>query len=334
MCATRVHLQLVAMRKLCAADTLVKAGWLDYTEPKGANDAARYRLNAKMADQEIKKRSDPLGAALLFCEILMLFYRLLCADQGREALSYSRIFFRPIDPRDCDQIDILLLEASTALCEARRSRRPTKDQSGRLHEQDERSPTSRDAVSQRLSQAALKLRKAYQNVARDQTGAIDLSLAMILDLQACLAWQLGRIDEARRLVYEAISLLSTQSDADEIRLAVALKTAAMVEAAQSDTGFAFAEMWAVRSQDLFYKYRHPFEWRAQHQRVQCNIKANRLDGVEDNLVLVAKSVNRCVPREDDVERDYALAENACIESLGAAATSSWTRDVDWSPARE
>jgi hypothetical protein len=115
------------------------------------------------------------------------------------------------------------------------------------------------------------------------------------------------------MAYESISLLAA-SNIDPIRLGVALKTAATVEAAESDTGFTVSMMWSAKSLECFKKYRHPFCWRAELQRAQCYVKADRNDDALEGIEAVRTLLDWSVSGSNVMERNYAEAEIALTEA--------------------
>lgn len=331
-----VHLQLVAMRKTSAETTLVREKWLIPTKHG-------HRLNHEtLVSVHPENRGDGLSAAWLCCEISALFYRTMLPHEGQKALNYARKFVKLTDAHSAlnasDVIDGCLLRALMAISAVRLDRRIHVA----VREHGNGYAAEVDPVRELQAAAEALHHLDEHSSSSEYQGGIDLTLAMIRDLQAVLAWQAGRIDEARMLVHEAMALLSCGSTRDDIRLAVAQKTAATIEAAQSRTNLTAAVRWSLAARVTFRRYRHPFEWRALLQEAVCHIKADRHRAAELALEQLEHAVPRSVPDGDDVERWYARSEVAVARtwlhqrrvlgpqmSSGIMSTANLSARQDW-----
>jgi tetratricopeptide (TPR) repeat protein len=161
----------------------------------------------------------------------------------------------------------------------------------------------------RRQEAEHSLQEALENLGRRhnserERGGIELLMAVALSLWAAMDWVRGRLDDARRKIYQSLFLLRGGEANDPIRLAYALYTGGKIEASYSSTEFEWPIRLLCESEEIFRKHRHPFLCRATIQRAQCLVKAGRIDDAEKVLGQLAMS-----DIQDPDERAYAEAES-------------------------
>ncbi len=161
---------------------------------------------------------------------------------------------------------------------------------------------------------ALKDQLAEARDREEIVGGIDLALSIVAILLAAYEQRLGRLDEARVRIHQAMYLLSSNSKGchDRIRFGYATYELAITEAIVGELSHF---RWPIRlfeDVELHLERKHPIRWRARNRLAQCYIRIDQSALANEILDRLSEEIEEStdIPRAPDDERHYIEAEIA------------------------
>ena len=229
--------------------------------PERARQSLSPYLRAEkslLSNDSVLEKLPDVGRAVILSQLGNLAYRSLQFDQGFEWTNQAAEIFSTLGS-DTDIFQRVFARNENRIWRARVRMRLSGD---------------RELAQEELEETAAELTLCYDDpdLYPHFCGRIDLQLSINLNLLALLAWNRGRLEEARRRIYRALYLTTRGNADDDIRWAHNLCCAARIEASHSTERFVWGKHLAEESATLFGARQHPFRYRSMIQAAQCSVK--------------------------------------------------------------
>ena len=287
-----------------------------------------HRTTARKMEARFSRKGSQFAAALLTTQLSAFHYRTI---DNRAAEHLARLAERLLGSmtEEVSQIDLSIAVSNNRIHLSRI-----------LWRQGDREAAERvlqaatDLIMTRLSRvwnASAEPRPKTESSANSKGGLL-LQLAFALDLGAGYDWVRGNLNEARRKIYQASSILRTDEVFCAPSLAHSLWVCGRVEATASEYGYPLALTWLDESQQGFQSIRHPLYYRVRTQIAQCLAKAGRDDAAQQILDDMKTQEKPRIERGHDSERRFVQAEihltRVWIAQASARRTREWSEYLE------
>jgi hypothetical protein len=283
-----------------------------------SSDGRSVVVDAERLD-EMSQQVDPFSGGLTFAQAANLLYRSLDAELGAELAERADSY---LSFRDGNWIDVELARLENRIWWSR------------LLWRSGQQPRAETLLAKTVDELGSSFSETVDNRKLEETGGLDLLIALALDLWASWDWVRGTLDDGRRRIYEALFLLANGPAHDPVRLAHAQHTAARIEASDPASGSAWALRMLAEAEELLGNEKlhggkpHPFVMRIRAQRAQTEVRSGRLREARQTLDRVDLSSLTDEDERSFVESDAALTEVWLAE--GEATRDGWQKCLELS----